>query len=182
MTVWRGSQMPTKHLKQFLYLLVLAALLFCAPASTANAQTKRNKIVSMKAQLFYRDKGTFSPEDAAEDDHGPPYYPPKFWNLPLHYEGGTTSVFVVVEVSGEENRELRLEFIARYVPLTRNSREMVVRRVVPVDVSLTVGTKDPHFVGFWLYDTGCDPVKLSARILGQRTPAVKRVIKFGCGE
>lgn len=174
--------MLTKHPKQFLYLLAIGAFAICVPISTANAQTKRNKIVSMKAQLFYRDKGTFSPEDAAEDDHGPPYYPPKFWNLPLHYEGGTTSVLVLVEVSGEGRGDLRLEFIARYVPLTRNSKEMVVRRIVPVDVSITGGAKDPQFVGFWLYETGCDPVKLAARILGQRTPAVKRVIKFGCGE
>jgi len=176
--------MSTRQPKQFLYLLVLGALAFCVHTSTANAQTNQNKIASMKAQLFYEDKGTFSPEDAAEDDHGPPYSPPKFWNIPLHYESRSTSVLVVVEVSGEGNSEARLEFIARYVPLTRSSKEIVVRRVVPVDISLNAGGKaDPHFVGFWLYETGCNPVKLSARILGQRrTATVRKVIKFDCGE
>ena len=176
--------MSTRQAKQFLYLLVLGALAFCVHTSTANAQTNPHKIASMKAQLFYEDKGTFSPEDAAEDDHGPPYHPPKFWNGPLHYENRSTSVLVVVEVSGEGNSEARLEFIARYVPLTRSSKEIVVRRVVPVDISLNAGGKaDPHFVGFWLYETGCHTVKLSARILGQRrTATVRKVIKFGCGE
>src|ERR1043166_9702905 len=87
--------------KQFLYLLLLSAFAFCVLTSTANAQTSPDKIVSMKAQLFYEDKGTFSEADAAEDDHGPPYSPPKFWNTPMQYENRSTSVFVVVEVSGE---------------------------------------------------------------------------------
>ncbi len=176
--------MSTIKPKQFLYLLLLSAVAFCAPPSTANAQTHPNKIVSMKAQLFYEDKGTFSEGDAAEDDHGPPYSPPKFWNTPLHYENLSTSVFVVVEVSGEGNSDLRLEFTARYIPLTRASKEMVVRRVVPVNISIKAGAKpDHHFVGFWLYETGCSPVKLSTRILGQRrTATVRKVIKFDCGE
>src|SRR5262245_11979189 len=107
------STMPTK---QFLYLLLLSTLAFCVPTSTADAQTNKNKIVSMKAQLFYEDKGTFSQGDAAEDDHGPPYSPPKFWNTPLQYEDRSTSVLVVVEVSGEGSSEGRLEFTARYIP------------------------------------------------------------------
>ncbi|HKR60232.1 MAG TPA: hypothetical protein VJS64_10910 [Pyrinomonadaceae bacterium] len=176
--------MSTKQPKQFLYLLLLSALAFCVPTPTANAQTNANKIVSMKAQLFYEDKGTFSREDAAEDDHGPPYSPPKFWNIPLHYEDLSTSVLVIVEVSGEGNSEPRLEFTARYIPLTRASKEIVVKRVVPVNISITAGAKPGHhFVGFWLYETGCNPVKLSARILGQRrTAIVRKVIKFDCGE
>ena len=176
--------MSTRQPKQFRYLLVLGALAFCVPTSTANAQTNPNKIVSMKAQLFYEDKGTFSPEDAAEDDHGPPYSPPKFWNTPMHYENRSTSVFVVVEVAGEGSSERRLEFTARYIPFTRGSKEIVVRRVVAVNISTKAGAEpDHHFVGFWLYETGCNPVKLSARILGQRrTAIVRKVIKFDCGE
>jgi hypothetical protein len=176
--------MSTKQPKQFLYLLVFSAFAFCVVTSTANAQTNPNKIVSMKAHLFYHDKGTISPEDAAEDDHGPPYSPPKFWNTPMHYENGSTSLLVVVEVSGEGNRDGRLEFTARYIPFTRASKEIVVRRVVPVHISIKAGAEPDHvFVGFWLYETGCNPVKLSARMLGQqRTATVRKVIKFDCGE
>ena len=176
--------MSTRRPKQFLYFLLLGALPFCVPTSTANAQTNPNKIVSMRAQLFYEDKGTFSRENAAEDDHGPPYSPPKYWNTPMQYENRSTSVLVVVEVAGEGNSEPRLEFTARYIPFTRTSKEIVVRRVVPVSISIKAGAKPDHsFVGFWLYETGCNPVKLSARILGQRrTATVRRVIKFDCGE
>jgi hypothetical protein len=175
--------MSTRQAKQFV-LVALSALVYCFLASTANAQTSSTRIVSMKAQLFYEDKGTFSPEDAAEDDHGPPYSPPKFWNVPMHYEDRSTSVLVIVEVSGEGNSEPRLEFTARYVPYTKAAKEIVVRRVVPVSILIKAGAKpDPHFVGFWLYETGCDPVKLSARILGPRqTAIVRKVIKFDCGE
>lgn len=176
--------MSTSQPKQFLNLLVLSALAFGVPTSTANAQTNPNKIVSMKAQLFYEDKGTLSQEDAAEADHGPPYSPPKFWNTPMQYENRSTSVLVVVEVSGEGNSEPRLEFTARYIPFTSASKEIVVRRVMPVNISIKAGAKPDHyFIGFWLYETGCNPVKLSARILGQRrTAAVRKVIKFDCGE
>jgi len=180
----RTFVMSTRQPKQFLYLLLLSALAFGFSTSTANAQTNPHQIVSLKAQLFYEDKGTFSEGDAAEDDHGPPYSPPKFWNTPMQYENRSTSVLVVVEVSGEGNSERRLQFTASYIPFTRASKEIVVRRVAPVNISIKAGAKPDHyFVGFWLYKTGCNPVKLSARILGQRrTATVKRVIKFGCGE
>ena len=174
---------PPPYFKR-LPLLLLTALVFCIPTLTSNAQTRPNKIVSMKAQLFYEDKGTFSEGDAAEDDHGPPYSPPKFWNTPMQYENRSTSVLVVVEVSGDGNSEGRLEFTARYIPYTRASKEIVIRRVVPVNIPIKAGAEpDHHFVGFWLYEAGCNPVKLSARILGpRRTATVRKVIKFDCGE
>jgi hypothetical protein len=178
------SIMSTRQLKQFLYLFLLSAIALCVPTSTTNAQANPNRIVSMKAQLFYEDKGTFSQEDAAEDDHGPPYSPPKFWNTPMQYENRSTAVFVVVEVKGEGTSKRSLEFIARYIPFTRASKEIVVRRVMRVSIAIKAGAKPDHFfAGFWLYETGCNAVKLTARILGQRrTATVRKVIKFDCGE
>jgi hypothetical protein len=36
---------------------------------------------------------------------------------------------------------------------------------------------------FWLDETGCNPVRLSSRIVGQRgVSRMKKIIKFGCGE
>jgi hypothetical protein len=139
----------------------------------------------MKAMLFYEDKGTFS-RDVADADSGPPYVPPKLWNTPMQYENRSTSVLVTIEVTGdgETTPPRKLEFSARYIPLHRTARELVVRKVVPISLAVKAGRqRDNYNVGFWLYDTGCDPVKISARILGQRNPmAMKRVIKFGCGE
>jgi hypothetical protein len=54
---------------------------------------------------------------------------------------------------------------------------------VPIHIPTKVGERDNYHAGFWLYETGCNPVELSARIIGSReAPATKRLIKFGCGE
>ena len=79
--------------------------------------------------------------------------------------------------------ERKLEFTARYIPWQRESKEIVVRRVVPIRIAIKVGEKDNYHAGFWLYETGCNPVKLAVRVSGLRkAPATKRVIKFGCEE
>ena len=134
--------------------------------------------------LFYEDKGTFS-DDVADPDTGPPYVPPRLWNTPMHYEDRSTSVFVTIEVAGEAGiePEPQLELIARYKPLN-SVRLRVVRRVVSIDIPIKTGKdKDNFHAGFWLYDTGCDPVRLSARIIGRGGAApLKKVIKFDCGE
>jgi hypothetical protein len=138
----------------------------------------------MKALLFYEDKGTFS-EDAADDDKGPPYVPPRFWNTPTQYEKRSSSVLVVVEVAGDSMRTPvpQLEFTARYVPWDRAKKPIVVHRLVPVDIPIKVKERDNYYAGFWLYDTACNPVRLTARIVGRNEKSiVKKVIKFGCGE
>ena len=38
------------------------------------------------------------------------------------------------------------------------------------------------YAAFWLTETGCNPVYLTARIIGRRQPRVKETIKFGGGE
>jgi len=37
------------------------------------------------------------------------------------------------------------------------------------------------FLGFWIDNIGCDPVKLSANINGQKT-RMRKEINFACGE
>jgi hypothetical protein len=55
----------------------------------------------------------------------------------------------------------------------------VVRRIVPIRIR----ENGKYMAGFWLYEAGCHPVRLSARIIGQREAStMKRIIKFGCGE
>ena len=166
-----------------LIMLFPLALFLSASAIASKANAEPFKITAMKAMLFYEDKGTFS-EDVSEEDKGPPYVPPKLWNTPLQHESGSTSVFVTVEVTGDAvlTPETKVEFVARYVPWMRESREIVVRRIVPIRVSIKMSGTDKYYAGFWLYDTGCHPAKLAARIIGQRSSIVKRVIKYGCGE
>jgi hypothetical protein len=154
--------------------------------SSAEQAQRNTRISSLKAVLFFEDKGTFS-EDVSEVDIGPPYVPPKLWNTTMHYEDRSTSVFVTVEVIGEpSSRAPKLEFIARYVPWQKERGEIVVRKVVRINLPMKARVAgedhDKFYAGFWLYETGCNPVRLSARIVGQRLSTVKKVIKFGCGE
>jgi len=111
--------------------------------------------------------------------------PPRFWNTPLQYENRSRSVFAVVEVVGSalSNPERKVEFVARYIPWDREKRAVVVRRIVTVRIPVKVGNTDKFYAGFWLYETGCNPVKLTARIIGPgETATARKVIKFGCGE
>ena len=92
-------------------------------------------------------------------------------------------MLVIVEVAGdgEVTPERKLEFTARYIPWQRELREIIVRRVVPIHIAIKIGERDKYNAGFWLYGTGCNPVKLSARIIGSReAPATQRLIKSGC--
>ena len=168
----------------FLFVFFCVAFSLSATIAGSVQREPRFKVVAMKAMLFYEDKGTFS-EDVSEADTGQPYYPPKLWNTPIHYEQRSSSVLVTVEVAGEAiaGPDRKLELIARYVPLGTSRREIVVRKVVTISIPMKVKEKDNFHAGFWLYDTGCDPVRLTARVIGRRETAImKRVIKFDCGE
>ena|SRR5215813_4608650 len=180
--------MTIKTLSRLVCISIFCLLIYSlsATSTAAGDGARRLEISSMKAMLFYEDKGTFS-DDVSEEDTGQPLSPPKLWNTPLHYEQRSTSVFVVVEVSGDEHdEERRLEFTARYLPLMRGSRQsrpILVRKIVLINLPTKVGEHDKFHAGFWLYDTGCNPVRLTARIIGRGEPSsVKRVIRFDCGE
>jgi hypothetical protein len=55
-----------------------------------------------------------------------------------------------------------------------------VRRSVQLDV---LGGNGRGYVAFWLYGTGCEPVRLSARMVGQASPSSRvGTIPFDCGE
>jgi hypothetical protein len=44
-------------------------------------------------------------------------------------------------------------------------------------------TEGRTYAAFWLYETGCQRLRLSARVLGQQPPnAVTATIPFACGE
>jgi hypothetical protein len=139
-------------------------------------------ITSMQAKLFYDNTGTFS-RDVSEASMDPFVVPSILWNTPMEgssREGASTSVLVTVEVSGEyeASAHRRIEFTARYRPIDTR-KEIVVRRFAPVFIR----ESGKYVAGFWLNETGCNPVKLTARIVGQRKASlIRRVIRFGCGE
>ena len=169
--------------KQIGTIIFTCCLTLLGTLSAVGQQPQKQNvhIASMQAKLFYQDKGTFS-EDVSVPNSGPPYVPPSHWNTPMQYENRSTSVFVSVEVTGNAGDEKQLEFTARYIPWQRETRPIVITKRLSAHLPVKVGESDSYHAGFWLYDTGCNPVFLTARIVGSKSPVIKRVIKFGCGE
>jgi hypothetical protein len=164
---------------------VLAAILFCAASAFANleahAQSAANyKITAIRAKLFYSNTGTFSKDILADPNIS-------LWNTVIgegDSGGPSSSTFVTVEVSGKGagayNNQRKLEFTATYRENGGATRETVIKKVVAVPY---VEGNGKFYAGFWLYRTGCSPVKLTARMIGQsQASTVNRTIKFACGE
>lgn len=157
-----------------LVALVSAALL---PGMAANSAVEDGpyRIVAFHAQLFNTDRGTLSDDLLARNE------------LSLHNtiigssdgvgDGPSNAMLVVVEVAGAPGAftaTRRLELAVRSGAKERFRRQQ----------ALGVLNKDGHgFVGFWLYDTGCEALVVSTALLGQRDPS-RHIAKipFGCSE
>jgi len=138
-------------------------------------------ISSVRAVLFYENSGAFSPDVFTN--------PVNLWNTTIEgasREGASESMLVTVEVSMEpgawtptEREMKRLELIARYRIADRSGlgKPAFFRKALRINI----GSDDKFFAGFWLYDTGCHPVHLTARIVGQKQ-LMRKTINLGCGE
>ncbi len=142
--------------------------------SSIFTQTKTTlKITAVRAQLFYDTNGTFSSDVFAKKDFA-------FWNTIIgegDAEFPSSSTFVTVEVSGTNNKgDLpRVELTA-----TGNRGKLLIKKMIDVDL---LG-RTQFYAPFWLYSTGCEPIILSAKLIGKNVsakPLVKK-IPFACGE
>ena len=159
-------------------LLAAAALLALASVARSEADARPAAApppyrLSLRAMLFYTDKGTFSPDLIAR--------PVDLWNTPAgegRAGGSSNATLVVAVVTGEPGSYLP----ERKVELTVTERgRTTFQRAQETGIVTTQGRT---YVAFWLYGTGCTRLRLSARILGQ-TPAgtpVTASIPFACGE
>jgi len=132
------------------------------------------KITAIKAMLFFDEKGTFSDDLFTQPNLA-------LWNTIIG-EGSagspSNSTLVLVEVSGQydpnsttPNR--KVEFTATL------SGKILLRRLTEI----RMGKDGKYYAPFWLNDTGCGHVKLSARIIGQTQPSsMTKTIPFECGE
>lgn len=131
------------------------------------------KIVSMKAFLYYEHDGTLSENIIDNPDF-------RLWNVMIgegSAKGPSTSTLVVVEVQGTPgayapDRKVELTATSGGKTILKKATEMGVAR-----------EKGRFFMPFFLYDTGCFPVQLKARITGQ-TPeqSIVKTIKFAGGD
>lgn len=161
----------------FAGLLLIASLIFSSnleAIAVNTAPAAPYKITRIKAMLFYDGKGTFSPDVLAKPDFA-------FWNTIIgegDAEGASNSTLVLVEISGnpspnEASPRRFVEFSA-----TAAGKVLLSRRA---EIGLFENGK--YYAAFWLYDTGCQPVKISARITGQaQSSSMTKTIPFACGE
>jgi hypothetical protein len=157
----------------FIGLLIFSTNLEVMAVRPASS-TPPYKITGIKAMLFYDGKGTFSRDVLAKPDF-------TFWNTIIgegDAEGPSNSTLVLVEITGNPSRDeasplRKVEFTA-----TASRRVLLKRKA---DIGLFENGK--YYAAFWLYDTGCKPVKISARIIAQAQPSsMSKTIPFACGE
>jgi hypothetical protein len=132
------------------------------------------KITAVRAQLFYDASGTFSEDILSQKDLA-------LWNTIIG-EGSagqaSTSTFVTVEISG---RNLPVGVTKVEITATGNKTRLIQRKIIGVDI---YDQRTKFFAPFWLYDTGCEEIKISARLIGKgvAAPVVTKRIPFSCGE
>lgn len=159
--------------------IFLIALLAVAP-NLATATTRKAaaqppfKITAIKAMLFYEEKGTFSDDLLTQPDVA-------LWNTIIG-EGSagspSNSTLVMVEVSGKYNPDEAAP--NRKVEFTATAAKKILLKKL---ADIRIGRDGKYYAAFWLYDTGCDHIKLSARIVGQSQPSsMTKTIPFECGE
>ena len=155
-------------------LLAACTLLALAAPAAGRAQEAAPPPyrVSLRAQLFYSQRGTFSPDIIA--------HPVDLWNTPAgegRAGGASNATLVIAVVRGEPGSYVPTRKVE--LTVTSGGHEVFKRAEEPG----ILDTEGRTYVAFWLYGTGCRRLRLSARILGQ-TPStpVTAVIPFACGE
>jgi len=161
---------------QILFLGALISVLLSPQVTATKIQdTPAYKITAIKALLFYDTSGKFS-----RDVLGKPEF--TFWNTIIgegDAEAPSSSTLVLIEVTNKSRSEnpaaaRKVEFVATA------AGKIVLRRTADVGLFSEAGR---FYAPFWLYDTGCSPIKISARIIGQSEPSsMTRTIPFKCGE
>jgi hypothetical protein len=156
-------------------MLLLGAL--AASAQSRKLQTEKPRLAGMRAMLFYETNGKFSPDVFTNEVN--------LWNTVIEgdaREGASDSMLVTVEITGDLDlvpRGKRVELVARYRIENSSGRGIPVlfRKSLPI----YLGTDHKFFAAFWLYGTGCHPVELTARIIGQKE-RIQKTINLRCGE
>lgn len=164
------------HARSRSSVMVLASLVLlalCRIPATAQEITAPFSITGIQAKLYYDGTATFSRDVLAAPEFS-------FWNTIIgggDAEGPSNSTLVMVEVSGTD---ATMATPTRKVELTAVAGGRVLLRRA-IDIGRFANGK--YYAAFWLYDTGCQPVKLTARLLGQsRRSTLVKNIPFKCGE
>lgn len=162
-------------------MMLGASFLVMSPAGDGQALDDRQsptasqqlpRIASVRAQLFYRDRGSFSHDVLSDSTF-------HFWNAIIgegSAEGEVSGVLITTEVTAARGASLAadtLTFVA-----TSRGRTLMQRRV-----PLRRSHNGRLFEAFLLHDVGCHPVDLSLTLHRNGAgESVMRRIPFRCGE
>jgi hypothetical protein len=150
-----------------LLLLFLIAVLD-EKAVSAQDTGRRFRIESMQAKLFMMADGTFG-EDLIGSGQAS-----IVWNVGVRSDADR--FLVIVKVVGPS---AVLESPPTLVFTATAGRRVILRQTAKIFSAVGEGK---YFAAFIVPTTGCDPIKLSARIAGYKRATLTRLINFQCGE
>lgn len=159
-------------------LILLAAVKCQAQSGETPTAPKQLRLTAIRAMLFFGNTGKFSPDVFTNEVN--------LWNTPIEgasREGASESMLVTVEVKAEGNgwyptgREVQLTARYRIADVSGRGKPAFFRKTMRINI----GSDDKFFAAFWLYETGCHPVTLVARIVGQKS-SLRKKINLRCGE
>lgn len=164
---------------------MMIALLGCVCTVSATASysqvsksSQKVRVANVTAKLFYDTDGKFSDDVFSGKVN--------LWNTVLEgssRDGSSLAMLVIVEIEafgdGNPPKQKQVELTAKYriANGTLRGRAANFHKIVPADIR----TNGKSFSGFWIYETGCYPLELNARIVGQKNVLTKK-INLGCGE
>jgi hypothetical protein len=162
----------------FRCVLVLIAFNCQAQSADPPRRPQELRLASMSAKLFYETSGTFSQDVFSNQVN--------LWNTTIEgasRDGASESMLVTIEIKAEgegwtpTGRKVQLTARYRIADVSGRGKPAFFSRTMKINI----GSENKFFAGFWLYETGCHPVELTARIVGQKQQLRKR-INLGCGE
>lgn len=153
---------------------------FCSAAALSLATTlsafagEAPKIAAIHAQLYYDVSGKFSDDILARKELS-------LWNTIIgegDSGGASNFTLVTVEVQG---KDVPVGAVKVHVIARGNKRKILAERTIHVAL---YDEKTTFYAPLWLYDSGCEAVEVSARLVGKGAPTtvVKKTIPFACGE
>lgn len=151
----------TKPLK----IVILLSLIFSAGTLATNAQKAPDyKITGLKIVPYDSVTGKFQDEFKPREDRS-------FFN------DLSISLFVTVEIAGQSGSFV----VGRKIQLTVTEGKKV--KTSKTEQIGLIGGGGKFYVPLWLYPAMCDDVKITARIIGQKTAStMTRTVPFLCGE
>lgn len=149
--------------------LLAAALLL--PGASAAAPRAGGEVASIEVRLFLAHTGTFSE---------PIHEGTTLWNAVIGEAGlnePSSSTFVKIQIQGTPKTYAKGQSVELKVT-PEGPKRSTTRQLVQLGLFDSEGKQ---YVGFWLSNTGCTSLRLTASVVGSGR-SVQQLIPFKCGE